>query len=176
MVPKTKALAMADAMAEHYVNGVPEVRGRWNESARAAGYVRVPNSNAENILEAIDLARDRSSAAQLADVESMVETDGQDWEALALQLRPLQGQIALGKVRASAAQMKAISEIMLRGFGRITERQKDIVASAVVVLPMLGTGGTATVCPNCMHILEAGDDVAEHIAAMRKDVGQSEVR
>ncbi len=85
------------------------------------------------------------------------------------------GDIASGKTRTTAAQMRALTEINLRGFGRVTEKQQDTLPSAVVVLPVLGAEGNAQVCPNCLHVL-ADVKVEEHVEAMRRDVGQSEVK
>lgn len=166
----------ADVMAEHFVNGLPEVRGRWDESAKAAGYSRIPSTKSENVLAAVDRARERVSTTQLKMLDTVLENKSADWSTLAQQLRPLQVQIATGKTHATATQMKAISEIMLRGYGRPVERQQESALAAVVVLPMLGSDGTATVCPNCQHELEEQGEVAEHIAAMRMDVGQSGVK
>ena len=167
---------LAAAMAEHFVNGIVEVRGRWDESARAAGYTRVPSTRSESVLVAIDLVRARVADEQFSLLDTAMEESDGDWESVAAQLRPLFMDIASGKVRATATQMKALNELMLRGYGRIVERQQDMVPSAVVVLPMLSADGNATVCPKCLHELEEREDVADHISAMRRDVGQSEVK
>jgi len=151
-MPKTKARLMA----EHFVTGDAEIRGDWLMSADAAGFRRTPREDDESVLRAIDEVREEADRQQeFNDRLEEIDIEGiTDWTELANRLIPLKAQIALGRVTATAAQARALEEIMLRGLGRVTEQHRDPEPPGLVVLPMLGSQETLQVCPNCLQRLE----------------------
>ena len=150
-------------MAHLFVNGPDDVRGRWDQSATRAGYVRIPSKQNETVLAAIDAAREKQTAAKFAAMETALAEadDSTDWTALATKIMPLYAQIGMGTTRATATQVSTMKDIMLRGFGRVVEKQQDLTPSAVIILPTLGADGNAQVCPKCKHELTQDEGVAD---------------
>lgn len=82
-----------------------------------------------------------------------------EWCKLADELRPTMVGIADGSVKATAAQASTLRHVFDRCFGKVQEKASEKrPASGVLILPMLGDGMTATICPRCGFELEDHDD------------------
>lgn len=140
----------ARALAWLFVHGPAELRGEWEASSKAAGYVRPPRRDSKQINELI--RQFESEANMVADV--LAQADALSWEELAERVRPVLAAVAAGKAYANTQQMAALKEIVQRGEGKVGTKQQDAQDVGVVVLPMLGEGMDAHLCPSCIARLE----------------------
>lgn len=75
-----------------------------------------------------------------------------DWLKLAEELTGIYTSIGRGEVKATAAQASILNNIMERAYGKVTKTQEEEKKeSNVVVLPILGTGVGARICPKCLE-------------------------
>jgi len=76
----------------------------------------------------------------------------EDWKRLAKDLSPIMEQIARGEIKATAAQASILKSINDRAYGRVTKSQEESKGPlGIVVLPLLGTGMGAQICPKCLE-------------------------
>ena len=75
-----------------------------------------------------------------------------DWLKLARSLTGVYEMIGRGDIKATAAQASVLNNIMERAYGKVTKVQEEEKKEAnVVVLPLLGTGVGARICPKCLE-------------------------
>lgn len=97
-------------------------------------------------------------AASKTDSDSKEKSE---WVELAESLRDTYESIARGDVKASAAQVKALTDIFTRAYGKVTASAEDKTASAgLLILPTLGSGDSTQTCPICGHRLEQAANAA----------------
>jgi rubrerythrin len=82
----------------------------------------------------------------------------QDWCAKYRELESVIDGIARGEVKSSAAQARIINMVTERCFGRVKSEDEDKVLSGVMLLPMIGSGATAMICPRCGYVHEENTD------------------
>lgn len=157
----------AKIMAFMYVHGPEGVRGSWDNAAKAAGYVRPPRPDSQNVWQLIKEQSgnpDNNPIAQL-----LAEAEGLSWPELAERIRPIMVQIAAGKIWATSQQVTMLKEIATRGEGKAgaTKEVEDRI-TAVVVLPALGTAGEMQLCPRCVSELAKGNIPPEQFKTRAK--------
>ncbi len=152
----------AESFAELYINGGVEYRGKWNECWREAGFNQQPARTDRGIQAAIVVAKDRRATELQETLDNELASMGKDfngdWHRYARALAPVQAAIAAGHMRATPGQVQALERIMLRGYGKVVERQKETTAPGVVILPMMGEEGETHICPHCLEWIEEGDE------------------
>lgn len=174
-----KLLEQKRRFAALYSNGTEATRSNWAECNRLVGA-----SFVESDIELRAMIEDEGGmppglmTTSLGEVKAEPRpakpgTANEDWRAklaaakpqsqdewckLAAELRPVMIAIAEGGVKASAAQASTLRHVFDRCFGKVQEKQSDKKpASGVLILPMLGSGPAATVCPRCGFELETHD-------------------
>ncbi len=154
----------ADKFAELYIRGGPDFRGKWNECWREAGFNQQPARNDKSVVAAIVVAKDRRSVEMQERLDSgLAELDegfDGDFHRVARLLVPIQAAIAAGHLKATPGQVQTLEKIILRGYGKIVEKQKELSAPGIVILPGLSTAAEAHICPHCLEYLEAEEYVA----------------
>jgi hypothetical protein len=78
-----------------------------------------------------------------------------EWLSLAEELEATMMGIAKGDVKASAAQVSILKEILARAHGKIGQQEKKtITPSGVIILPTLGERSAMAICPRCRYQVE----------------------
>ena len=155
-------ISKAESFAELYINGGVEYRGKWNECWREAGFNQQPARTDNGIKAAIVVAKDRRATELQETLDNELVQMGSDFDGdfhrVAQILVPIQAAIAAGQLRAAPGQIQALEKIILRGYGKIIEKQKELNAPGIVILPMMGEGAEAHICPHCLEWIEEGDE------------------
>lgn len=130
-------------LAADYVGGAN--KGKWLAACEAAGlFVDQDSPEAVAALADVEVA-----LAEIA-IASKEEHTESEWVQMAKRLAHVIEDIATGKVQASAAQVRAITEIQTRAYGRVTMSSSDKAAPAgIVILPTLLDGEVLRICPVC---------------------------
>jgi len=146
-VKKSKARLMAEA----FLFGA--TAGDWVMSAEIADYETIPERT--NIFIAREMEKLSEKAERFDEVEKVAKRKGKvDWDEAADSISPLLVQIAAGEVKATPAQQRAIEAIIVRGKGKVVEKQRKLIAPGIVILPALGLRENTKLCPNCMEEVE----------------------
>ena len=152
----------ASKLAELYINGDSDHRGKWNKCWPAAGFNQQPPRNDKGICAAIVVAKDRRGVEMQERLDNGLAQLGDgfdgDFHRVARLLVPVQAAIAAGHLRATPGQVQALEKIMLRGYGKVVERQKEITVPGIVLLPMQGKDDEAHLCPYCLEWIKEGDE------------------
>lgn len=89
--------------------------------------------------------------SNLGDQISKAKTT-EEWQKLAATVAPVMQAILDGTRNGNAAQVSLMKSILDRAYGKPVATQADKkVAAGLVILPVLGTGETMTVCPRCAY-------------------------
>jgi hypothetical protein len=128
--------------ARLYLYGPPEIRGKWNECARQAGFTRIPRLDSKVMVVALDESeQDSPIDSDLAKLDELLASGNPSWPDLAAFAKRVMGKVALGLVDASPGQVASLREIVARAEGKIgqllEETDDDVVH--VVVLPAIDT-------------------------------------
>lgn len=76
----------------------------------------------------------------------------EDWQKIAQSIQPVIDGILTGEVKATAAQVSMVKNIMDRAYGKPMATQADKkVAAGIVILPKLGEGEKSLTCPRCTY-------------------------
>ena len=95
--------------------------------------------------------KDKSPLADIGAQMAGVKTP-EDWQKLAKSLSSVVEAIARGGLKATAAQASILKTIYDRAYGRVTKSQEEGKGPlGIVVLPILGTGVGARICPYCLE-------------------------
>ena len=84
------------------------------------------------------------------------EASEQEWDAFYTNVDRLWYQIGMGVVAADATQRQVLQEIRTRRHGKagVKEvKEETSLLHHIIVLPALGSGAGATICPNCKKAL-----------------------
>jgi hypothetical protein len=170
-LPKRKPKEnIAKQFAALYVNGPEGVAGNWEACEKL---LKKKIDNTQEVREAIlaegghlgeidqmppapkkereivegDLEELDLSKYAIATTE---EKSDDEWKKLAKELAPTIRDISQGLVKASAAQTAIIKHVMDRAYGRIGQKEQQLVANGVVILPTLGERSEMFLCPVCL--------------------------
>lgn len=148
-------------------------KGKWAESARLAGIAEPDRSDPmlrlafEELGEALPWHKPSNTKPEptpaiittTPSIPSLPtpaqlppdDADESEWRKLADALRETIKLSALGEIKISAAQASLIKHILERAHGRVVDSQKSKAPVGVVMLPTVGSGVSAKLCPACVE-------------------------
>lgn len=152
--------------AKLYVNGPEGIKGNIAAATEAVGLKVKPNLNDPGMRQLIEaeggtVSGTPSVASLLDEAATSEPKTTEDWCKLANKLQPVFMDIAVGLVKASAAQASVMKEIVARCHGKIGEKKDDDGERNVVILPTIGTGSTMLICPKCLSEFKAESNVID---------------
>jgi hypothetical protein len=158
-------------MAYLYVHGPEGIKGDWRAAAKRAGYKKIPKRDHPTLrmlilqeggepVDSVVLPEPDGQEEGLDVLAEVVlpDTDGPEadaaWRRIARDLLPKYLEIAKGEREVKPAQRMVLDKIMERGFGKAGAQAAEGEETVhVVILPKLGSGRAAMVCPRCLHRL-----------------------
>jgi hypothetical protein len=140
-------------MAKLYVQGPAHVKGRWAVCATAAGFDEPPAVDDEMMRMLIEreggnVLPDAPDAAQKYDpISSLMDAKeiGIPWTKLYGRLADVIESLANGSVKASAAQVSMLKEVIKEAKAEMAKEASG--ATHVVLLPTLGSGADVHLDP-----------------------------
>lgn len=94
-------------------------------------------------------------------VTEEADKDKAEWCKQYQELKPTIDAIARGETKSNAAQSRIIAMVTERCFGKVVAEQEAKEQSHVMLLPMIGSGANAMICPHCGYVKEELSDGEE---------------
>lgn len=124
--------------ARLFLAGGRDTKGKWEASARKAGFERVPNKASGVMEKAFHKVRDSGRLVDEETVELANRLSLEDgWEGAAVQARKMLFNIGAGFEEATAGQVTALKEIIARAEGKVGQVASSERPMGVLILPAL---------------------------------------